>query len=134
MYFHNVVGTRSYTTSTTNMYHKDRFHVPRDDVVGIGRTRTRGGTGNDFDFHMRAQPKPSKRVRDGLVFRYSGTGDIVDDGTGNVHLNHIEKIIALDHTCPCVPTSPTSKDPKTGLHHCNTQSGPVCSSCGRYWK
>ena len=28
MYFHNVVGTGSYTTSTTNMYHKDRFHVP----------------------------------------------------------------------------------------------------------
>jgi len=68
---------------------------------------------------------PSKRVRDGLVFRYSGTGDIVDDGTGNVHLNHMEKIMALEHTCPCVPTSPTSKDPKTGLHHCNTQSDPV---------
>ena len=28
MYVHNVVGTGSYTTSTTNMYHKDRFHVP----------------------------------------------------------------------------------------------------------
>ena len=28
MYFHNVVGTGSDTTSTTNMYHKDRFHVP----------------------------------------------------------------------------------------------------------
>ena len=28
MYFHNVVGTGSYTTSTTNMYHKDRFHGP----------------------------------------------------------------------------------------------------------
>ena len=27
MYFHNVVGTGSYTTSTTNMYNKDRFHV-----------------------------------------------------------------------------------------------------------
>ena len=27
MYFHHVVGTGSYTTSTTNMYHKDRFHV-----------------------------------------------------------------------------------------------------------
>ena len=24
MYFHNVVGTGRYTTSTTNMYHKDR--------------------------------------------------------------------------------------------------------------
>ena len=45
---------------------------------------------------------PSKRVRDGLVFRYSGTGDIVDDGTGNVHLNHIKKIIALEHTRPLV--------------------------------
>ena len=31
MYFHNVVGTGSYTTSTTNMYHKDRFHVPQED-------------------------------------------------------------------------------------------------------
>jgi hypothetical protein len=29
MYFHNVVGTGSYTTSTTNMYNKDRFHSPR---------------------------------------------------------------------------------------------------------
>jgi hypothetical protein len=113
---------------------QDLATTARDDVVGIGRTRTRGGTGNDFDFHVRAQPIPSKRVRDGLVFRYSGTGDIVDDGTGNVHLNHIEKIMALEHICPCVPTSPTSNDPKTGLHHCNTQSGPVCSSCGRYWK
>ena len=28
MYVHNVVGTGSYTTSTANMYHKDRFHVP----------------------------------------------------------------------------------------------------------
>ena len=28
MYFHNVAGTGSYTTSTTNMYNKDRFHVP----------------------------------------------------------------------------------------------------------
>ena len=27
MYFHNVVGTGRYTTSTTNMYNKDRFHV-----------------------------------------------------------------------------------------------------------
>ena len=27
MYFHIVVGTGSYTTSTTNMYNKDRFHV-----------------------------------------------------------------------------------------------------------
>ena len=30
MYFHNVVGTGSYTTSTTNMYNYDRFHVPPD--------------------------------------------------------------------------------------------------------
>ena len=29
MYVHHVVGTESYTTSTTNMYHKDRFHVHR---------------------------------------------------------------------------------------------------------
>ena len=29
MYVHHVVGTGSYTTSTTNMYHKDRFHVHR---------------------------------------------------------------------------------------------------------
>ena len=28
MYFHNVVGTGSYTTSTTNMYNKYQFHVP----------------------------------------------------------------------------------------------------------
>ena len=28
MYFHIVGGTESYTTSTTNMYDKDRFHVP----------------------------------------------------------------------------------------------------------
>ena len=28
MNFHNVVGTGSYTTSTTNMYNKYRFHVP----------------------------------------------------------------------------------------------------------
>ena len=27
MYFHIVVGTGSYTTSTTNMYNKHRFHV-----------------------------------------------------------------------------------------------------------
>ena len=27
MYFHNIVGTGSYITSTTNMYQKDRFHV-----------------------------------------------------------------------------------------------------------
>ena len=29
MYFHSVVGTGRYTTSTTNMYNKDRFHVPQ---------------------------------------------------------------------------------------------------------
>ena len=28
MYVHIVGGTESYTTSTTNMYDKDRFHVP----------------------------------------------------------------------------------------------------------
>jgi hypothetical protein len=28
MYFHNIVGTGSYTTCTANMYKKDRFHVP----------------------------------------------------------------------------------------------------------
>jgi hypothetical protein len=28
MYFHNLIGTGSYTTSTTNMYNKDRCHVP----------------------------------------------------------------------------------------------------------
>ena len=28
MYFHIVGGTESYTTSTTNMYDKYRFHVP----------------------------------------------------------------------------------------------------------
>ena len=120
MYFHNVVGTRSYTTSTTNMYHKDRFHVPRDDVVGMGRTRTRGGTGNDFDFHMRAQPIPSKRVRDGLVFRYSGTGDIVDDGTGNVHLNHIEKnnsVRAYLSLCSNITNIKRSKDRLASLQH-----------------
>ena len=27
MYFHNVVGTGSYTTSTNNMYNNDRFHA-----------------------------------------------------------------------------------------------------------
>ena len=27
MYFDNMIGTGSYTTSTTNMYPKDRFHV-----------------------------------------------------------------------------------------------------------
>ena len=32
MYFHNVVGTESYTTSTTNMYNKYQFHVPA--IVG----------------------------------------------------------------------------------------------------
>jgi hypothetical protein len=36
MYFHNVVGTGSYTTSTTNMYHKDRFHVPSATVLRQG--------------------------------------------------------------------------------------------------
>jgi hypothetical protein len=28
MYVHHVGGTGRYTTSTTNMYHQDRFHVP----------------------------------------------------------------------------------------------------------
>ena len=28
MYFHIVVGTGRYTTSTTNMYNKYRFHAP----------------------------------------------------------------------------------------------------------
>ena len=27
MYFHNVAGTGRYTTSTTNMYHKDRTYL-----------------------------------------------------------------------------------------------------------
>jgi hypothetical protein len=36
MYFQNVVGTESYTTSTTNMYNKDRFHVPvHGSVTGL---------------------------------------------------------------------------------------------------
>ena len=28
MYLHDSINTGRYTTSTTNMYHKDRFHVP----------------------------------------------------------------------------------------------------------
>ena len=34
MYFHIVGGTESYTTSTTNMYNKYRFHV-RVSVVAL---------------------------------------------------------------------------------------------------
>ena len=34
MYFHNVVGTGSYITSTTNMYNKYRFHVRRGGCGG----------------------------------------------------------------------------------------------------
>ena len=43
MYFHNVVGTGSYTTSTTNMYNKDRFHVPAvvENAGGFQRTAQR---------------------------------------------------------------------------------------------
>jgi hypothetical protein len=49
MYVHNVVGTGSYTTSTTNMYNKDQFHVhpaaapplpPIKSSKGIGRPDT----------------------------------------------------------------------------------------------
>ena len=32
MYFHNVVGTRSYTTSTTNMYHKDFTYLIKSNI------------------------------------------------------------------------------------------------------
>ena len=42
MYFHNVVGTRSYTTSTTNMYHKDRFHVPSCEEGSSGASSDTG--------------------------------------------------------------------------------------------
>jgi hypothetical protein len=41
MYFHNVVGTGSYTTSTTNMYNKYQFHaqytlaLPQRRCVGV---------------------------------------------------------------------------------------------------
>ena len=38
MYFHSVVGTGSYTTSTTNMYNKDRFHVPAQDSQRVRKT------------------------------------------------------------------------------------------------
>ena len=41
-YFHNVVGTRSYTTSTTNMYHKDRFHVPSCEEGSSGASSDTG--------------------------------------------------------------------------------------------
>ena len=49
MYVHNVPGTGSYTTSTTNMYNKDQFHVhpaaapplpPIKSSKGIGRPAT----------------------------------------------------------------------------------------------
>ena len=39
LYFQIVVGTGSYTTSTTNMYNKDRFHVPFLRVPGRGQRR-----------------------------------------------------------------------------------------------
>ena len=47
MYFHNVVGTGSYTTSTTNMYNKYQFHVP---AKSDARTKTVKFT---FCFHGR---------------------------------------------------------------------------------
>ena len=34
LYFDNMIGTGSYTTSTTNMYKKDRFHVPGKSNIG----------------------------------------------------------------------------------------------------
>ena len=40
MYFHNVAGTGSYTTSTTNMYNKDRFHVPGGDEAMLAGKQT----------------------------------------------------------------------------------------------
>ena len=60
MYFHNVVGTESYTTSTTNMY-KDRFHVRVAVVGGRGciaccreRQRHRGTRVNVFQLFLNA--------------------------------------------------------------------------------
>jgi hypothetical protein len=42
MNFYNVVGTGSYTTSTTNMYNKYQFHVPgqKCTMVRIDQTRS----------------------------------------------------------------------------------------------
>ena len=40
MYFHNVAGTGSYTTSTTNMYNKYRFHVPGGDEAMLAGKQT----------------------------------------------------------------------------------------------
>ena len=51
MYFNNDGGTGSYTTSTTNMYNKDRFHVRgRFDVVRRGPRQRKRRFG---DFHHR---------------------------------------------------------------------------------
>jgi hypothetical protein len=47
MYVHILPGTGSYTTRTTNMHNKDRFHVrmsiAHDDIVK--RESCRGGNG-----------------------------------------------------------------------------------------
>ena len=52
MYFHTVGGTGSDTTSTTNMYHKDRFHVPGEAGVAQspfdGDLKTSEKGGHDF--------------------------------------------------------------------------------------
>jgi len=47
MYFHNVVGTGSYTTSTTNMYNKDRFHVPFPFLFPVPVAGDASGVGKD---------------------------------------------------------------------------------------
>ena len=55
MYFHNVVGSGSYITSTTNMYNKYQFHVhhtPTRHVVKI----------HVVDRQFRQHPGPQQRL------------------------------------------------------------------------
>ena len=64
MYFHHVVGTGSYTTSTTNMYHKDRFHVPDVKTYVSGKEKEVKGVNNSFTHSKRtnvATPKIEKK-------------------------------------------------------------------------
>jgi hypothetical protein len=99
-----MIGTGSYTTSTTNMYNKYQFHVPACLCV-------RGG--------MAHSPKKKRQSFQGLACEgilgtfaalYLGCGG---HGRARARLTwksiKLKKNVSLDHTRPCIDTSNKNK-------------------------
>jgi hypothetical protein len=95
MYFHNVVGTGSYTTSTTNMYHKDfTYHAADRRFVG----QAAAGTDPTVKMHQQL-------VGEGVVFSHD-----VDKPILHQHAQHSKglfaRVVVVRHVRPAAVTGP----------------------------